>query len=382
MTMDIKRRGFLFGAAGAMALAGGAGAGLLASQARAARPTPLYGPPPGMAKLNANENPYGPSRDALIAMQQASANGAYYVNDSVRMLQAMIAERNGVTPDYVALGSGSSAALVAVALAQAHKGDILGPDLFWDTTSRNVERQGVAKIKRLPKTDDLDIDLDAMLAAIDDSIGMVQVVNPNNPTGILSDPTKLREFCIKASKKATVLVDEAYNEVTDAPDANTMVSLVKEGHDVVIARTFSKIYGLAGMRIGYIIAAPEKIAEVSRYGIGWYGLNQAGIAAAVASYDDTEFMDYSRSKIREGREMIQAALKDNGLKALPSQTNFLFVDLGDINADAFRQAMEEENVLIRGIYRDYTNWSRVSVGKLGHVQMYVDALPKVLSRLT
>lgn len=383
MTMDIKRRGFLLGAAGAAAVAGTAGAALVAPGARAAaRPTPLYGPKAGFAKLNANENPFGPSRDALIAMQEASVNGAYYVRDSAMTLRRMIAERNGVAPESVALGAGSSSALVATALAEGRKGNILAPDLFWDTTSMIVERQGVTNIKRLPKHPRLEIDLDAMLAAIDDSIGMVQVVNPNNPTGVLSDPAKLREFAIKASKKATVVIDEAYNEVTDNPDANTMVPLVREGHDVVIARTFSKIYGLAGMRVGYIIAAPEKIEQISQYGVGWYGLNQAGVAAAVASYEDKEFMDYSRGKIREGREMIQAALKENGLKALPSATNFMFVDIGDLNADTFREEMAKENVLIRGIYRDYSNWSRVSMGQLADVKMYVDALPKVLDRLS
>jgi histidinol-phosphate aminotransferase len=265
-------------------------------------------------------------------------------------------------------------------VAAAQKGNILGPDLFWDTTSMSVETQGIAELVRLPKRADLDIDLQAMYAAIDDSVSMVQVVNPNNPTGLLKDPNEMRAFCKKASAKATVLVDEAYNELTEMPQENTMVPLIKEGYDVIVARTFSKIYGMAGLRIGYIIAAPEKIEEIGRYGIGWYGLNQAGLAAAIASYEDPVFMDASRSKIREGREMVYSALRENGLTALPSQTNFVFVDLGSINAQAFREAMEKENVLIRGIYRDYTNWSRVSMGRLEHVQMYVDALPKVLAQ--
>jgi len=383
MTADFNRRKFLFGAAGAVAIAtaGKQSIALADSATMVTRRTPAYGPAPGIAKLNANENPYGPSKAALAAMQEASASGAYYVRDSARALQAMIAERHGVDPEYVALSSGSSGALVACAVSAGQSGDILGPDLFWDTTSKSVEQQGIAEIKRLPKTSGLEIDLDKMYASIDDSIAMVQVVNPNNPTGLLMDADKLRAFCKKASAKATVLVDEAYNELTDMPDENTMVSLVKEGYDVVVARTFSKIYGLAGMRVGYIIAAPDKVKEMGRYGIGWYGLNQAGLAAAVASYEDQVFMDASRAKIREGREMVYAALKENGIAALPSQTNFIFADLGSINAQTFREEMEKENVLIRGIYRDYTNWSRVSMGRLEHVQMYVDALPKVLSRL-
>lgn len=384
MTAELNRRGFLLGAAATVAGASAlkAGIALADGHGREMAEMPLFGPLPGVAKLDSNENPYGPSPAALAAIRDASTHGAYYVERAPLRLREMIAERHGVEPDYVTLSSGSSGGLVACAVEAGTRGNILAPDLFWDTTSKSVEDQGIAEIVRLPKHPDLEIDLDAMYAAIDDSISMVQIVNPNNPTGMLMDAAAVRDFCIKASKKATVLVDEAYNEVTDSPGDNSMVSLVKAGHDVIVARTFSKIYGMAGLRVGYLIADPEKIRAMGRYGIGWYGLNQSGIAAALACYDDQDFMDASRAKIREGREMVYSALKGNGLTGLPSQTNFIFVNLGAIDADAFQAAMAEENVLIRGIYRDYKHMSRVSMGRLEHVQMYVDALPRVLSQLS
>ena len=380
MTNKISRRLFLGGAASVLGAAAFSGAGSAMAAPKAAQP--LYGPAPGVAKLNANENPYGPSPKALKAIMQASQKGAYYVSDSVMKLKAMIAERHGLTPDHVVLGSGSSAGLTAASIVAGHKGNILGPDLFWDTTAKVVEVQEIGTIKRLPKLESMAIDLGAMYAAIDDSIAMVQVTNPNNPTGMLIDPAAMREFCLKASKKTTVLADEAYNELTDNPDANSVIPLVKEGHDIIVARTFSKIYGLAGMRVGYLIAQPERIAEMQRFGIGWYGLNQAGLAAAIASYEDQEFMNFSRSKVKEAREMVSAALKEHGLSALPSVTNFMFVNLGELNAETFRQEMAKENVLIRGIYRDYTNWSRVSMGYLEDVEQYTRALPKVLYRMS
>ncbi|WP_078083475.1 pyridoxal phosphate-dependent aminotransferase [Microbulbifer mangrovi] len=382
MHKSLSRRLFLQGATAAFSAATVGGLASSASAKEIVRPTPLYGPPPGVAKLNANENPYGPSPAALKAMMEASQKGAYYVYDSVMRLKTMIAERHGLTPDHVTLGSGSSAGLAAAAIAAAQKGNILGPDLFWDTTSRVVEMQKIGEIKRLPKLESLAIDLDAMYGAIDDSISMVQVTNPNNPTGMLIDPVAMRNFCIKASKKCTVLADEAYNELTDNSDANTVIPLIKDGHDIIVARTFSKIYGLAGMRVGYLIAQPEKIAEMERYGLGWYGLNQAGLAAAIACYEDHKFMDYCRSKVKEARDMVSAAVKENGLTALPSVTNFMFVNLGDLNAETFRAEMAKENVLIRGIYRDYTNWSRVSMGYIEDVQKYTSALPKVLHRMS
>ena len=381
MSTSMNRR-FLLGAsmAGVGSVAAASGSALaLAPGTKKDKPL-LYGPAPGIAKLNANENPYGPSSKALEAVMAASKRGAYYVGESVPRLKAMIAERHGLTPEHVSLSSGSSGVLSFFAVAKSKEGKILGPDLFWDTTAKAAERQG-GVIKRLAKTEDLAIDLDAMYAAITDDVAVVHVTNPNNPTGLLLDGKALREFCIKASKKATVLVDEAYNELTDDPEYNSMVPLVKAGHDVVVARTFSKIYGLAGMRVGYMLAAPEANALISQYGLGDYAMNQAGVAAAIASYNDTAFLAKSKSKIVEAREMIVDAAKKMDLKPLPSQTNFVFVNLGDMNADAFRAEMERKNVLIRGVYRDYTNWSRVSMGFPQDVAQYVAALPAVVDAL-
>ena len=378
MTTTMNRRLFL-GTSASSAIVGGiaptvAGAKTTATALR-------YGPAPGIAKLNANENPFGPSAKALEAMLAASKRGAYYVGESVPTLKSMIAERHGLTPEHISLSSGSSGVLSFFAVAKSKEGKILGPDLFWDTTAKAAERQG-GVIKRIAKTDDLAIDLDALYDAITDDVALVHVTNPNNPTGLVLDGDALRKFCIKASKKTTVLVDEAYNELTEKPEFNSMVPLVKAGHDVVVARTFSKIYGLAGMRVGYMIAAPEHNASISQYGLGDYAMNQAGVAAAIASYDDTEFLAMSKRNIIEAREMIVEAAKSMDLKPLPSETNFVFVDLGAMNAEAFRQKMAEQNVLIRGIYRDYTNWSRVSMGFPQDVKAYVAALPGVVDALT
>ena len=353
----------------------------LAVAAPGATPTALaYGPLPGVAKLNANENPYGPSPAAIKAMDAAMRKGAYYVNDSVTRLKAMIAERHGLTPEHILLSSGSSGGLTYLAQAVSGSGKILGPDLFWDTTSRMGTRQG-GEIKRLAKSSDLAINLAAMEDAISDDVAMVQITNPNNPTGMIVPAEELVAFTRRASKKTLVLLDEAYNELTDDPQANSTIPLVKEGYNVVVARTFSKIYGLAGMRVGYMMAAPETIEMISQYALGDYSLNQAGVAAAVASYDDEAFLAFSKAKVVEAREIISEALTANGLSALPSSTNFMFVDLGKRSAEDFRVAMAERNVLIRGIYRDYTQWSRVSMGMIKDVEQYAAALPSALDAI-
>ena len=371
----ISRRSFFIGSA----VAGVSTLASVRTFSLDAAPVNLFGPASGIAKLNANENPYGPSPKALEAMVKASAHGAYYVRRSAQRLREMIAERHGLSPDYVVLSSGSSGVLTYLALAASQQGKILAPDLFWDTTSLMGVRNSSNGIVRLPKSTSLSIDLEAMEGALDADVSMVHVTNPNNPTGMVLDSAELRAFCSRASEKCTVLVDEAYNELTADPAASTMIPLVKAGKNVAVARTFSKIYGLAGMRVGYMIAKPELLERVKQYGLGDYGLNQAGVAAAVASYNDNEFLKYSKAKIIEAREMVSEALQQNGLTALPSETNFMFVNLGAKNAESFRQAMADRNVLIRGIYRDYSQWSRVSMGKLEDVQKYVDALPAALA---
>ena len=363
----LSRRAFIGGSATSLAL----------GMAPALSHAQLYGPAPGIAKLNANENPYGPSPAALDAMAEATANGAFYVSGSVKRLEDMISERFGLGVENITLSAGSSGALTNLARAKAEHGHILGPDLFWDTTTRLALRQG-GELVRTPKTVDLGIDLDALYAAITPETSMVQICNPNNPTGMLLDPVKLRAFCIKASKQCTVLIDEAYNEITDVPETNSMAGLVREGHDVVVARTFSKVYGLAGMRVGYLLASEATTEQVKRYSLGNYMLNQAGVAAAVASMNDQAFVDFSRARIHESREMIVEAATTHELSAAPSQTSFVFVNLGNVNAELFRQEMAKRNVLIRGIYQDYTGWSRVSAGKLEHVAQYVKAMPDAL----
>ena len=379
--LGLSRRSFF---AASAALSGGALLGTNAVKANTGGYTsnPLYGPPVGAAKLNANENPFGPSPAALKAMVEATQSGAYYVRESAQKLRDAIAERHGLSRDHVMLSSGSSGVLTYLALAATQQGIILAPELFWDTTALMDARHIEFGIKRLPKHPDLAIDLAAMEQALDDDISLVHITNPNNPTGSALEASSLRTFCAKASSKAMVLVDEAYNELTDNPAQSTMIPLVKEGKDVAVARTFSKIYGLAGMRVGYLIAKPELLEEVGQYGLGDYGLNQAGVAGALASYTDEVFTQYSKKKIVEAREMVVDALKQNGLTALPSQTNFMFVDLGKGDADKFRAAMEKRNVYIRGIYRDYTNWSRVSMGKIADVQMYIDAIPEALEEIS
>lgn len=372
--MLTNRRNFLAGAGVATGLSALPMPSLAAATAAV---EPDFGPKLGQALLSRNENPYGPAPSALKAIAETAKMGCYYNDRGHAKLTEMIAERNGVSPKQVVIGEGSTEVLCAAALAWGRKGAILAPALFWDTTVNYAERQGIKSI-RVPLMADMGVDLAGMEAALDDSVSMVHICNPNNPTGMLIPSADLKAFIGRVSPKATVLVDEAYNELTDRPDDNSTIDLLKAGADVVVCRTFSKIYGMAGLRVGYAIASEANAAKIRSHQMS-FGGNLGGLAAAIASYNDMPFLEQSRAAVLEAREMIVAAVAKAGLEALPSQTNFVFVKVPDANA--LRDAMAGKGIAIRGAYGSLNGYSRVSTGKIEDVARYAAALPELSSKL-
>lgn len=368
MTLELDRRSLL-GAASVGAALMMSDSAAIAKVAEAKKP--LFGPAPGIALLSRNENPYGPAPSAIKAIYDTASKGCYYADVGLKTLTEMIAERHGVGTENVVVSSGSTEVLCSVALAWADKGAILCPELFWDTTVNYGAKKG-ADVVRVPLADDMGIDLDAMTAALSPEIGLVHICNPNNPTGMVLDGDDLRGFIRKSSGDATILVDEAYNELTDKPEYSSVVDLVKEGHDIIVCRTFSKIYGMAGMRVGYAITSPENAEKIRGYLMS-FGGNMSGLAAAIASLNDTGFTRYSKNRIVEARSSIMDTLDGLGMEVLPSQTNFLYVKVPD--ADTVQAQMAQRDIMIRGSYGDqWKSWSRVSTGKIEDVERYNTAL--------
>ena len=335
----------------------------------------MIGPDPEYIRLTSNENPYGPSANALKAAAKASANGAYYPGAIARDLMTVIAEKNGIGLENVALSSGSNEALCAAATGWAKRGAIVAPSLTYDLHLGFASRIG-AEVVRVPLDDDFGINLDRMEAAVDNSISMVYVCNPNNPTGRTLDGDQLRDFCRTVGQRATVVVDEAYNELTETPDYTSMMDLVRDGENVIVMRTFSKLFGMAGLRVGYAMGRADLVARVRNHITSWS--NIVGLAAAHASYIDDEFIDFSRTKIIEGREIVNRALRDNGIQPLPSQTNFVFADIGR-NVNDFAARMRERNVLIRRSYAPYDTHMRVSMAKLEDLEVFADVFTELYS---
>lgn len=374
MTIALSRRSLLGAASAgsALSVAGMAGARALAMPKPAKA---LFGPDAGLAWLTFNENPYGPSPRALAAMAEAATKGCYYADYASDRLPAMIAERFGLGPDQVVIGNGSTEVLSAAALEWSRQGPIVCPELFFDDPLQVAARHG-AKLIRVPLKADMSVNLDGMLAAATaNKAAMVWLCNPNNPTGMLIAPDELRAFALQLPAGTTLLVDEAYNELTDRPQANSMLDLVKSGRDVIVSRTFSKIYGLAGMRIGYVMTTPPNAKRVAG-NLMTIDLGTSALAAAVASLNDEAFMRFSKNRILEARGMILDATHRLGLEALPTQANFIFVRVPD--ADVVRQRMKDRGIVIRGAYGKWREWSRVSTGKIEDVRRYVVALPEAV----
>lgn len=331
------------------------------------------GPREGIVRLTSNENPYGPSARALEAARLAATKGAYYPGAIYGQLFEVLTERNDVTEDNMILSSGSNEGLCAALIAYGKEGKILTAALTYDNHIKYAERLGVEMV-RVPLMTDMSIDLAAIEAAVDESISLVYICNPNNPTGMALDSEELRSFCKRVSKKAVVLVDEAYNELSNDPEGASMLDLVRAGENVIVMRTFSKLFGMAGMRVGYGMAPPDLAKKVGDHVMAWP--NVVGLAAAYASYTDDDFIEFSKEKIVEGRAIVNETFRRNGIVPLQSQANFVYADVGR-NATEFARKMAERNVQIHNLYPGYENFSRVSMGRIEDLQIFSEVFDEV-----
>jgi histidinol-phosphate aminotransferase len=368
--MDISRRGAL-----------GLAAAATQASAITVRPTLAdptgFAPAPGIAHLKYNENPLGPPASALAAMANLARSAWYYADDAEGRLAAMIGKRLGVPAAQVVLGHGSSEIITSAALAWGRRGTILLPALQFDEPLLYPMAQGL-NYRRVAMAPDLGIDLGALArAAAAPDVAMIYLCNPNNPTGMILKAADLLAFARSLSPRVTLLVDEAYMELADDPAASTMLPLVHSGANIIITRTFSKLFGMAGLRIGYAVASPADAAELKRHRLT-ISLNAPGLAAAIAAWDDGVFQRDSRVQIGASRRVLQAAVAKAGTVALPSQTNFLFVKVADANR--FAAAMAQRGILVRGAWGPaWPEWSRVSTGQLADVERYANALPELVN---
>lgn len=324
-----------------------------------------------VVKLASNENPLGPSPLAVEAMQSLLAELHFYP-ETGEELKGALAERNGVTPDYIALGHGGTDLLGVIVRTFVMPGDelvIAHPTFPWFAM---LGQQVGAKNVMVPLRDGVH-DLDAMAASITARTKIVFLANPNNPTGTVVPPAKLDAFVAALPEHVVLVLDEAYVDYMDAELAPSWKSYVHQ-KPVIVARTFSKIAGLAGIRIAYAIAEPELISLLDRVQAPFSTTNLAQVAA-LSSLRDEAHRQASRELARSGRQMLRAELERLGLPTAPSQANFVFVDFHS-PIEPISQALLQRGFVIRPMLE---TCARITVGTVAQNAAFVRALEQVLS---
>ncbi len=339
-TISISRRRF------AQLLGAGAAAAVV-------RPTLSFAASPEQAaasevvRLSANENPYGPSLKAFKAMSDAFSLASRYPDEHNNVLIDKLEKINGVAHDQILLGDGSSEILKLCAdtFTGKEKGKLIAADPTFEAILNQARVNG-AEVVKIPLTRSFSHDLPRMLAAVNE--GLIYICNPNNPTASITPKNELREFIAKTPRETTILVDEAYFHYADTPDYESVIPLVKDHSNLIVARTFSKIYGMAGLRCGYCVAQKETIGQLRPHQM-WDSVNIMALTAASASLDDPAHVPNGRRLNSETRAFVTSELDTMGYKSIPSQANFIMFDCKRPVVPLI-QALKQRNVQV--IYRN------------------------------
>lgn len=337
----------------------------------------LSAPPDIKARLSANENPFGPSAKAKQAIQDAINDSFRYAFGSSRDLITKITTFEGLQPLQVMLAAGSSPLLAAAATYYSKDGgSIITADPSYDDLTRRASMSFKANIIRVPLTADYKTDLDAIEKAITPDTKLVYLCNPNNPTATVVDTAKLKSFCERVSAKIPVFVDEAYIDYLDDPQSVTLIDLVKKGSNVIVARTFSKLYGFAGLRVGYAVAQPETIRALSTYCEGAMSISATSIAAAAASYQDKEYMQQVKAKTEASKKFLYDVLTKEGYTYVPSYANFVIFPI-KMDSSKFSMEMTKRGVSIRTWKFDNKEWCRISIGRMDEMEAFAAAFKEI-----
>lgn len=335
-----------------------------------------------VVKLGSNENPLGPSPAAVKAVRQAATEMHRYPGISAHDLRCRLAESldSGLDADNIIVGNGSADVILSMAKAfLSGGGEVLISHPAFQIYELAASLHGGKPVFVEPTG--YGYDLDAMADAINERTRLVFVTNPNNPTGLIVTRPQVEAFMHRVPPSAVVVFDEAYFEYVDEPAYPDAIDYVREGRNVIITRTFSKVYGLAGMRIGYGIARRELITPLIRTQPPFHH-GRLSLVAALASLDDRAYVARAQQANAEGRAYLYRSFEALNLRYLPSQTNFvMLIDLPH-RAEKINQALLERGVIIRptdsfGIPEAL----RVTVGTQSENERLVNALGEVLAKL-
>lgn len=330
--------------------------------------------PSQIIKMASNENPLGPSPKAIEAIKSAAETVHIYPDGGGYMLRNAIAEKFSFTRENVILGNGSNEIIELIGHGFLNPGDEVISAKHAFLVYRLMATLFGANTIEVPDPNFIH-DLEAMAAAVTPRTRMLFVANPNNPTGTMVGQEAIDRLLNTIPDHVIVIFDEAYHEF--APDAPDTLRYIREGRNVVVMRTFSKIQGLAGLRIGFGLTTPE-IAAVLQKCRQPFNANAIAQAAAIAGLADEDHQQRTRQMTDEGRAYLEKSFAEMGLEYVPSYANFILVKVGD--GDAIFQAMLKRGIILRAM-RSYKlpEWIRISVGTKSQNERCVTNLKEVLA---
>ncbi|MEK4026459.1 histidinol-phosphate transaminase [Sporosarcina sp. FSL W7-1283] len=324
-------------------------------------------------RLASNENPLGPSPKAKEAMERAIQEVHLYPDASATKLRERLAQLYAIRPGQVITGNGADNIISLVISAYIDEDDevVYCSPTFPAYRSSTLLMGG--KPVEVPLTEEWAYDLDAIREKITDKTKLIFICNPNNPTGTIVEDSALLQFIQEVPEHVTVVLDEAYIEYIRKDQYKTGIDYFKAGHPIITIRTFSKFYGLAGLRIGYAIASEELLEPILRLREP-FACNRVAIEAAVATLDDQEFTEEHYEMNEAGKEYLTQKFSELGFSVFPSYTNFLFVHVKS-DAQKLFNKLQEKGLIVRPC----TPWGleqyvRVSIGTQEQNELLVEIL--------
>ena len=332
--------------------------------------------PSNVVRLSSNENPYGPSPAAVRAMTDGFSLAWRYPDEYADMLAEELARGHGVSVDQVLLGDGSGEILKLCAAAFTNRDrKVVIANPTFEAIARHA---GVAnaEVVKIDLTSDYSHDLKKMLAAANGA-GLVYICNPNNPTASITPKNEISEFLAKVSPATIVLVDEAYHHYIESNDYESVIPLVKQYPNLIVARTFSKIYGMAGLRCGYCVTQRANIALLRTHQI-YDSVNIMALVAALASLKDTEQVARGRQLNNEVKKNLYAELDALGYKYIPSHANFMMIDLRR-EVRPVIGALRNRSVEVGRLFPALPNFMRVTIGTSSQMKLFATAFRAVMA---
>jgi histidinol-phosphate aminotransferase len=372
-TMSISRRKF------AQLLGAGAAAAVVRPRLSFAKPTQSTATSltagGNIVRLSSNENPYGPCPKALQAMTDSFGLACRYPDEHNNVLIDKLAKLNNVDRSEILLGDGSGEILklCAETFTGPESGNLIAADPTFEAILHNATANG-AEVVKVPLTSSFAHNLSKMLGAA--KRGLIYVCNPNNPTGSITPKDELRDFIGKTPPETMVLVDEAYFHYADGPDYESVIPLVKDHPNLIVSRTFSKIYGMAGLRCGYCVAQKEPIERMRRQQM-WDSVNCMALAAATASLDDLDHVPNGQRLNREAKTFTTSELEKMNYKIIPSQANFIMFDCKRPVLPLIK-AMKEQNVHVGRLFPALPNHMRLTIGKKAEMEAFLAAFRQLM----